>query len=85
MSDHSTDFVGSIDDAIVTAIRAAIPDAQVQVAGGGGHYRIAVTSTVFAGQGLLAQQRLVLSSIKHLLAGARPPVHAVDSLETRTP
>ena len=35
--------------------------------------------------GVLAQQRLVLSSIKHLLAGDRPPVHAVDALETRTP
>lgn len=85
MSDHATDFVGSIDDAIKTAIIAAMPDAQVQVSGGGGHFRIAVVSTAFAGKGLLAQQRLVLSSIKHLLAGDRAPVHAVDSLETRTP
>ena len=85
MSDHATDFVGAIDAAISSAIKVAIPDAQVEVAGGGGHYRIAVTSTVFAGQSLLAQQRLVLSSIKHLLAGNRPPVHAVDVLETRTP
>lgn len=85
MSHHATDFVGSIDDAIRTAIIAAMPDAQVEVAGGGGHFRIAVVSKEFAGKGLLAQQRLVLSAIKHLLAGERAPVHAVDALETRTP
>ncbi len=85
MSDHATDFVGSIPDAISAAIRERMPDAAVEVAGGGGHFRIAVVSTAFAGKGLLERQRLVLSSIKHLLAGASPPVHAVDSLETRTP
>lgn len=85
MSDHATDFVGSIDAAITAAIVAKLPDAKVQVAGGGGHYRIAVVSTAFEGKGLLDRQRLVLSSIKHLLAGDRAPVHAVDSLETNTP
>ena len=85
MSDHPTDFVGSIDAAIIAGVRAVLPDAAVEVAGGGGHYRIAVTSTGFEGKGLLARQRLVLGAIKHLLAGNAPPVHAVDSLETRTP
>ena len=86
MSDHHpTDFTGSIDAAITSAIVARIPDAKVEVSGGGGHFRIAVVSTAFAGKGMLAQQRLVLSAIKHLLAGDRAPVHAVDSLETRTP
>ncbi|MCE9577613.1 MAG: BolA family transcriptional regulator [Deltaproteobacteria bacterium] len=85
MSDHATDFVGSIDDAIIAGVRAVMPDAVVEVAGGGGHYRIAVTSTAFEGKALLARQRLVLGAIKHLLAGNAPPVHAVDSLETRTP
>lgn len=85
MSEHPTDFVGSIDAAITAAIVAKLPDAKVQVAGGGGHYRIAVVSTGFEGKGLLDRQRLVLSSIKHLLAGDRAPVHAVDSLETTTP
>jgi len=85
MSHHDTDFTGSIPDAITAAIRARLPDAAVEVAGGGGHYRIAVVSTAFAGKGLLDRQRLVLSAIKHLLAGDRAPVHAVDSLETRTP
>lgn len=85
MSHHDTDFTGSIPDAISGAIRERLPDAAVEVAGGGGHYRIAVVSTAFAGKGLLDRQRLVLSAIKHLLAGDRAPVHAVDSLETRTP
>lgn len=85
MSDHPTDFVGSIEDAITDGIKARIPDAVVQVQGGGGHYRIDVVSTVFAGKSLLENQRLVLSSIKHLINGERPPVHAVDSLTTRTP
>jgi acid stress-induced BolA-like protein IbaG/YrbA len=85
MTHHPTDFVGSVEDAITEAIKARLPDAVVEVSGGGGHYRIAVISTGFDGKNLLERQRLVLSSIKHLLAGERAPVHAVDSLETRTP
>jgi len=42
-------------------------------------------STAFAGKSMLESQRLVLSAIKHLINGANPPVHAVDSLTTRTP
>jgi acid stress-induced BolA-like protein IbaG/YrbA len=85
MGKHDTDFQGSIPDAIREAIRAHLPDAVVDAEGGGGHYRIAVTSTGFEGKGLLERQRLVLGAIKHLLAGEMPPVHAVDALETRTP
>jgi acid stress-induced BolA-like protein IbaG/YrbA len=85
MSDHPTDFAGSIPDAISAAIRAQLPDAAVEVTGGGGHYTIGVVSTGFAGKNMLESQRLVLSAIKHLLAGAAPPVHAVDKLTTRTP
>ena len=85
MSDHATDFAGSIPDAISAAIRAQLPDAVVEVGGGGGHYTIGVVSTGFAGKTMLESQRLVLSAIKHLLAGAAPPVHAVDKLTTRTP
>ena len=86
MSDHPTDFVGSIPDAITTAVQAKIlPDAKVQVSGGGGHYTISVVSTAFAGKSMLESQRLVLGSIKHLINGNSPPVHAVDSLTTRTP
>ena len=85
MSDHPTDFVGSVHEAISSSIKAKIPDATVESSGSGGHYSIAVVSTVFAGKSLLEQQRLVLGSIKHLLAGNAPPIHAVDNLITKTP
>jgi acid stress-induced BolA-like protein IbaG/YrbA len=85
VSDHPTDFAGSIPDAITLGIKARLPDATVEVSGGGGHYSIVVVSTEFAGKSMLESQRLVLSSIKHLINGAAPPVHAVDSLVTKTP
>ena len=85
MSDHPTDFVGSVEDAITEGVKSQIPDAIVRVSGGGGHYRIDVVSVVFAGKSMLENQRLVLSSIKHLINGTQPPVHAVDALTTRTP
>jgi acid stress-induced BolA-like protein IbaG/YrbA len=85
VSDHPTDFVGSVHEAISSSIKANIPDATVESSGSGGHYSIAVVSTVFAGKSLLEQQRLVLGSIKHLLAGNAPPIHAVDNLITKTP
>ena len=85
MSEHPTDFVGSVENAITSSVKAKIPDAVVVVAGSGGHYRIDVVSTVFAGKSMLENQRLVLSAIKHLINGDRAPVHAVDELKTRTP
>lgn len=85
MSEHPTDFVGSVPDAISASIRERLPDAVVDVKGGGGHYTIAVVSTGFAGKSMLESQRLVLGAIKHLINGDRAPVHAVDSLTTRTP
>jgi acid stress-induced BolA-like protein IbaG/YrbA len=85
MSDHATDFVGSVEEAITSSIKDKMPDAVVEVAGGGGHWRIGVVSTAFAGKSMLEQQRLVLGAIKHLINGANPPVHAVDSLTTKTP
>jgi acid stress-induced BolA-like protein IbaG/YrbA len=85
MSEHPTDFKGSIEDAISSSIKDKMPDAVVEVSGGGGHWRIGVVSTAFAGKSMLEQQRLVLGAIKHLINGANPPVHAVDSLTTKTP
>jgi acid stress-induced BolA-like protein IbaG/YrbA len=85
MSEHPTDFVGSVEDAIATSVKQRIPDAVVAVSGSGGHYRIDVVSQVFGGKTMLENQRLVLSAIKHLIDGDRAPVHAVDSLTTRTP
>ena len=80
---HETDFQGSIPDAIREAILAKIPDAEVRVDGGGGHFTIDVTSGAFAGKGMLENQRLVYGAIAHLMKGDRAPVHAVDSLKTR--
>ena len=85
MGDHPTDFVGSVEEAIRTSVQERLPDAAVQVSGGGGHYTIEVVSTGFADKSPLERQRLVLSAIKHLINGERAPVHAVDSLITRTP
>ncbi|HEY8378193.1 MAG TPA: BolA/IbaG family iron-sulfur metabolism protein, partial [Nannocystis sp.] len=72
MSQHPTDFVGSVPDAIRDAILDKIPGADVQVTGGNGHYAIVVTSDVFAGKTMLAQQRLVYAAIAHLMSGDRP-------------
>lgn len=85
MTDHPTDFQGSVPDAITSSIRGKLPDAKVEVTGGGGHWSIVVVSTAFEGKSMLEKQRMVLSSIKHLLDGASPPIHAVDSLVTKTP
>jgi stress-induced morphogen len=85
MSNHPTDFVGDIPTAIRDAVRTAIPDAVVEAAGGGGHWTITVVSPVFAGKTMLASHRLVMAAIAPLLAGAAPPIHAVDQLTTRVP
>ncbi len=84
-SDHPTDFVGDICEAIRGSVRAAIDDAVVDVTGGNGHYTITVTSAVFAGKNMVQSQRLVYGAIAHLMKGDRAPVHAVDRLTTRTP
>ncbi len=85
MSEHPTDFKGSVIDAVREAVEAAIPESTVMVAGGGGHYTIDVTASAFEGKSMLQKQRMVLSSIKHLMAGDRAPVHAVDSIKTHVP
>lgn len=85
MSDHPTNFQGSVTDAIRTAIVEKIPDAKVEVQGGGGHYTIDVVSTAFAGLGRVDAQRLVYGAIAPLMAGDMAPVHAVDALRLKTP
>ena len=85
MSSHPTDFQGSVIDAVREAIERQIPDSRAEVNGGGGHYTIEVTSPVFAGKSMLESQRLVYGAITDLMKGDRAPVHAVDSLKTRTP
>lgn len=66
-------------------IAAALPDAEVEVSGGGGHFEIRVVAAAFAGANRLARQRLVLRAIAELMQGDGAPVHAVDRLDTLTP
>lgn len=82
MTDHPTDFQGSVTDAISKAIADCIAGARIEVSGGGGHYAIVVTSQAFAGKSTLENQRLVYGAIAHLMKGDMAPVHAVDSLRT---
>lgn len=81
--------LGTLDDDINGRVRAAIeeaiPGAKVQVGGGRGHFTIEVVSEAFQGKNPVQRQRLVLSAIKHFMAGDNAPVHAVDSLKTLTP
>jgi acid stress-induced BolA-like protein IbaG/YrbA len=67
------------------AIAVALPEAEVEVSGGGGHFEIRVVATAFAGSNRLARQRLVLRAIAELMQGDAAPVHAVDRLDTLTP
>lgn len=76
-----SDFLQTIHD----AIKEAIPDGEIEVSGGGGHFRIRVVSNVFAGKRTLQQHRLVLGAIAHLMKGDNAPLHAVDSLECIVP
>jgi len=85
MSSHPTDFKGSVIDALREAIERQVPDSRAEVSGGGGHFSIEVTSPAFAGKSLVDSQRMVYSAIAHLMKGDMAPVHAVDSLKTRTP
>ena len=75
----------SVIDALRRSIEESIPNSKAEVAGGGGHYQLDVVSPEFTGKGLLDRQRLVYSAIAHLMKGDAAPVHAVDSLKTRTP
>ncbi|KYF60532.1 BolA/IbaG family iron-sulfur metabolism protein [Sorangium cellulosum] len=85
MSIHLTTFQGSIPEALKRAIEEKIEGSTAEVTGGGGHFNLVVTSPVFAGKSMLESQRLVYGAIAHLMAGDQAPVHAIDSLKTRTP
>ncbi|GAC1299656.1 MAG: hypothetical protein NVSMB1_26310 [Polyangiales bacterium] len=89
MSTHSHGVVGSeasVLGDIRSAIVLAIPDALVEVSGGGGHFTIDVVSVAFEGKNTLARHRLVLGAIAPLMSGGDAArVHAVDTLNARTP
>ncbi|MDB5214059.1 MAG: hypothetical protein JWO86_1986 [Myxococcaceae bacterium] len=75
-----------IEDTMKAAILEKIPGATVQVGpgSGGGHFTVHVVSPVFEGKSMLESQRLVLGAIAHLMKGDGAPVHAIDSLKTKT-
>jgi acid stress-induced BolA-like protein IbaG/YrbA len=75
----------SLEAQMKQAIEAAIPQAEAQVMGNGGHFSIRVVSPEFAGKRTLEKQRMVYSAIQPFMSGSNAPVHAVDQLETLVP
>lgn len=73
-------------DRIRAAIASALPNAAIEVRPQGpGHFEIKVTDAAFGGLSRVKQQQLVYGAITELMAGANPPVHAVDRLECLVP
>lgn len=69
---------------IETAIKAALPDAEIQIedlAGDGDHYRATVVSSAFQGMPRVRQHQLVYDALGGRMGGA---LHAL-ALTTRTP
>ncbi|HZF55906.1 MAG TPA: BolA/IbaG family iron-sulfur metabolism protein [Polyangiaceae bacterium] len=84
MSHHFTTFEGSVTEAVKKAIEGAIEGSTAEVTGQGGHFNIVVTAPAFQGKSMLQSHQMVLASIAHLMKGDTAPVHAVDSLKTRS-
>jgi stress-induced morphogen len=69
---------------IVAKIRAALPDAQVELqdlTGTADHWKATIVSTAFAGKSLLERHRMINAALAAELKG---PIHAL-TLEVRTP
>lgn len=69
---------------IETAIKAALPDAEVEIedlAGDGDHYRALVVSKAFAGMPRVRQHQLVYEALGGRMGGT---LHAL-ALTTKTP
>ena len=72
---------------ISARIKAAIPDAQVNVSdttGTGDHFAATVVSSAFAGKGPVDRHRLVYAALAPVLNGPAAPIHAL-ALTTVTP
>ena len=75
-----------IAERVRAAIAERLPEAEIDVRPQGpGHFEISVTDAAFEGLNRVKQQQLVYGAITDLMAGANPPVHAVDRLECKTP
>ncbi len=74
-------------DDIVNLIKAALPDAVVEMtdlAGDNNHWKAVVTSAAFIGKSRIAQHQMVYSALKGRMDGANGQLHAL-ALETQTP
>ena len=72
---------------IADMIRAAIPDADVEItdlAGDGDHYAARVVAESFRGMNRVAQQRAVYAALKGKMDGAHGELHAL-ALTTKAP
>jgi len=86
MSHHDTRLsLESTLEQLRERIAEALPGADIDVGGGGGHFTITVVSDAFEGQNTLGRQRMVYSAITDLMSGDDAPVHAVDQMITKTP
>ena len=76
----------SADD-IVSLIKAALPDAVIEMtdlAGDNDHWKAVITSASFTGKSRVAQHQMVYAALKGSMDGAKGQLHAL-ALETRTP
>ena len=82
---HDHNYAGDVVSDARDRILAALPDATVEVSGGGGHFVIRVVSASFEGKRTMPRQRAVYAAIQPLMAGDMAPIHAVDVLTCLTP
>lgn len=71
-------------DAIADKIRAALPDAQVELTdltGTEDHWQATVTSSAFAGKSLIERHRMVMAALAVEMKG---PIHAL-TLQAKAP
>jgi stress-induced morphogen len=71
-------------DAIAAKIRAALPDAKVELqdlTGTADHWKATVISRAFAGKSLIERHRMVMGALAEEMKG---PIHAL-TLDVKTP
>ena len=71
-------------DDIIAKIRAALPDAQVELqdlTGTADHWKATIVSGQFAGKSMLQRHRLVMAALAEEMKG---PIHAL-TLDVKTP
>ncbi len=69
---------------IIAKIRAALPDAQVELqdlTGTADHWKATIVSAAFTGKSLMVRHRLVMAALAEELKG---PIHAL-TLDVKTP